>query len=338
MRLEERVRERARLRQYSLKTENAYWGWIKRFIVFHGKRHPEEMGGPEVQAFLSYLVRELDVSISSQRQALNAIVFLYESVLKRPAGDFVDFDRPRRTRRIPDVLSVDEVQTVLDAMHGTPRLMASLMYGAGLRVMECVRLRIKDVDFAGGVLRVRDGKGRKDRVTVLPRNVREPLRRHIARLQSLFDQDREANVPGVELPQALARKFPRAGASWEWQWLFPAVCLSVDPRSGIRRRHHVSEAVLQKLMMRLRYRLRLGKRVSPHILRHSFATHLLEAGTDIRTVQDLLGHSDVSTTMIYTHVMNRPGIGVTSPLDANSTETKGESHEREEEADSPRVT
>jgi integron integrase len=298
-------------------TERAYWGWIRRFILFHRKRHPEEMGGPEVQAFLSYLVRSRDVSISSQRQALNALVFLYESVLGKPAGDFADFDRPTRSRRIPDVLSADEVRTVLDAMYGTPKLMASLMYGAGLRVMECVRLRIKDVDFAGGALRVRDGKGRKDRITVLPKATVEPLRRHVARLRDLFAQDQAANVPGVELPQALAGKYPRAGSSWEWQWLFPAVGLSVDPRSGIRRRHHVSESVLQKMMRRLRPRLQLGKRISPHILRHSFATHLLERGTDIRTVQDLLGHVDVSTTMIYTHVMNRPGVGVESPLDAN---------------------
>ena len=316
VRLEDRVREVARLRQYSLHTEAAYWDWIRRFIVYHAKRHPEEMGAAEVRAFLSHLVRELDVSVSTQRQALNALVFLYESVLGRPAGDFADFERPRRSKRVPEVLSLDEVRCVLEAMRGTPRLMASLMYGAGLRVMECVRLRIKDLDFAGGIMRVRDGKGRKDRVTMLPAAAVDTLRRHVARLRNLFEQDQAANVPGVALPEALAGKYPRAGRTWEWQWLFPSAELSVDPRSGMKRRHHVSEALVQKVMMRIGPRLRLGKRISPHVLRHSFATHLLESGTDIRTVQDLLGHADVATTMIYTHVMNRPGVGVRSPLDA----------------------
>ena len=310
------MREVARLRQYSLRTEEAYWGWTRRFILFHHKRHPQEMAAREVRAFLSDLVCHGDVSASTQRQALNALVFLYESVLGRAVGDFSDFDRPKRSRRIPDVLTLEEVRSVLDAMRGTPKLMALVMYGAGLRVMECVRLRVKDVDFAAGTIRVRDGKGRKDRVTMLPAAAAEPMRRHFTRLRSLFEQDRADQVPGVSMPQALAGKYPRAGASWEWQWIFPAVALSTDPRSGLRRRHHVSESVIQKVMMRLGPQLKLGKRISPHVLRHSFATHLLESGTDIRTVQDLLGHADVSTTMIYTHVMNRPGIGVKSPLDA----------------------
>jgi integron integrase len=315
-RLVERVRETARLRQYSLRTEEAYWGWIRRFILFHGKRHPEEMGPAEVRAFLSHLVREIDVSVSTQRQALNAIVFLYESVLGRPAGDFAEFDRPHRPARIPDVLSVREVHRVLAALQGTNRLMASLMYGAGLRLMECVRLRVKDVDFDGGSIRVRDGKGRKDRVTMLPAATTVTLRSHIEALRVLYEQDRALKVPGVSLPQAMAGKHPRGGTHWEWQWLFPASQLSIDPRSGLRRRHHVGETVIQRTIARVGLRLRLGKRLSPHVLRHSFATHLLESGTDIRTVQDLLGHADVSTTMIYTHVMNRPGVGVRSPLDA----------------------
>jgi integron integrase len=315
-RLEEKVREVARLRQYSLRTEEAYWGWIRRFILFHHKRHPQEMGPPDVRSFLSHLVRELDVSVSTQRQALNAIVFLYESVLGRLAGDFAEFDRPLRSKRIPDVLTVVEVRRVLDAMAGTPRLMALLMYGAGLRVMECVRLRIKDLDFDAGTIRVRDGKGRKDRVTMLPAVVVDSMRAHVAGLRNTYEADRAASLPSVALPKALAGKYPRGGTRWEWQWLFPAEGLSIDPRTGLRRRHHVSEAMIQKAMVKIGGKLRLGKRLSPHVLRHSFATHLLESGTDIRTVQDLLGHADVATTMIYTHVMNRPGMGVRSPLDA----------------------
>ena len=298
MRLVDRVRETARLRQYSLRTEEAYWGWIRRFILFHRKRHPDEMGPSEVRAFLSHLVRDIDVSISTQRQALNAIVFLYESVLGRPAGDFAEFDRPHRPARIPDVLSVSEVHRVLAALHGTNRIMASLMYGAGLRLMECVRLRIKDVDFEAGCIRVRDGKGRKDRITMLPAATASAVRSHIEGLRVLYEQDRALNVPGVSLPQAMAGKLPRGGTKWEWQWLFPASQLSIDPRSGQRRRHHIGESVIQRTIARVGTRLRLGKRLTPHVLRHSFATHLLESGTDIRTVQDLLGHADVSTTMI----------------------------------------
>lgn len=314
-RLEDRVRETARLRQMSLRTEEAYWGWVRRFILFHGKRHPAEMGPEEVRAFLSHLVRDRDVATSTQRQALNAIVFLYESVLGRPAGDFANFDRPTRAKRLPDVLSIDEVRLVLGSLQGTSSLMAAILYGVGLRVMECVRLRIKDVDFEGGLIRVRDGKGRKDRVTMLPLSLVKGLRLHIERLRALFAEDRAAAVAGVSLPQALAGKYPRAGTTWEWQWLFPARGLSVDPRTQLLRRHHVMENTLQRAMMRLGLRLKLGKRLSPHVLRHSFATHLLASGTDIRNVQDLLGHADVSTTMIYTHVMNRPGVGVRSPLD-----------------------
>lgn len=314
-RLEDQVREKARLRQMSLRTEDAYWGWIRRFILFHGKRHPEGMGPTEVREFLSHLVRGHDVAVSTQRQALNAIVFLYESVLGRDAGDFANFDRPTRPKRIPDVLSPGEVRLVLEQMTGTTNLMASLMYGAGLRVMECVRLRVKDVDFSTNVLRVRDGKGRKDRVSMLPASLAEALRQHIERLRELYAKDRAAGLAGVSLPKALAAKYPRAGTTWEWQWLFPARKLSEDPRTGLERRHHVMENTIQRAMLRLGARLRLGKRLSPHVLRHSFATHLLESGTDIRTVQDLLGHADVATTMIYTHVMNRPGIGVKSPLD-----------------------
>ena len=316
VRLEDRVRETARLRQMSLHTEKAYWSWIRQYILFHHKRHPEEMGPSEVRAFLSHLVRNRNVAISTQRQALNALVFLYEAVLTREAGDFSGFDRPTRPARLPDVLSRNEVGRLLENLRGTPLLLTRLLYGAGLRVSEGVRLRIQDVDFDGGTVRVRDGKGRKDRMTVLPEMVRESLREHVERLRGLFAKDRAQNLAGVHLPDALGAKYPHAGVSWEWQWLFPSREVSVDPRTGLTRRHHLTEETLQRFVRVAGKRAKIDKRVSPHVLRHSFATHLLEGGTDIRTVQDLLGHADVATTMIYTHVMNRPGVGVRSPLDS----------------------
>ena len=315
-RLEERVRETARLRQMSLHTEKAYWNWTRQYILFHHKRHPEEMGPAEVRAFLSHLVRERNVAIATQRQALNALVFLYESVLGRDAGDFSGFDRPTRPKRLPDVLSRAEVVRLLEGMRRTPLLLTRLLYGAGLRVSEGVRLRIQDVDFEGGTLRVRDGKGKKDRMTVLPEKAREDLRGHVERLRELFAEDRGQELPGVHLPDALGAKYPHAGISWEWQWLFPSRAVSKDPRTGLLRRHHVDEKTVQRFVRAAARRAQLDKHVTPHVLRHSFATHLLESGTDIRTVQDLLGHADVATTMIYTHVMNRPGLGVKSPLDA----------------------
>ncbi len=316
MRLEDRVRETARLRQLSFHTEKAYWSWTRQYILFHQKRHPEKLGPADVRAFLSHLVRDRRVAISTQRQALNALVFLYEAVLGRAAGDFSGFDRPTRPARLPDVLSRSEVGRLLDCLDGTPLLITRLLYGAGLRVSEGVRLRIQDVDFDGGTLRVRDGKGKKDRMTVLPQLVREPLREHIERLRELFAKDRAQQLAGVHLPDALGAKYPHAGVSWEWQWLFPSREVSLDPRTELKRRHHLTEETLQRFIREAAKRARIDKRVTPHVLRHSFATHLLESGTDIRTVQDLLGHADVATTMIYTHVMNRLGVGVRSPLDA----------------------
>jgi integron integrase len=316
--LRDRVRDVARLKQFSIQTEDAYWHWIRHYILFHGKRHPKDMGPEEVRVFLTHLVRNRNVSVSSQRQALNALVFLYESVLKIEVGSFEGFDRPRRAKRLPDVLSAQETQAVLAQLRGTTGLMASLMYGAGLRVTECVQLRIKDLDFHANLVRVRDAKGKKDRATILPQALADQLKAHVERLRVLFGEDRANGIPGVMLPYALEAKYPKAGTRWEWQWLFPARGLSTDPRSKIVRRHHVPIVTMQRAMRRAGVRLQIGKNVSPHVLRHSFATHLLERGTDIRTVQELLGHSNLETTMVYTHVMKRPGIGVVSPLDSQN--------------------
>ncbi len=268
-----------RLRQMSLRTEQSYWGWMRQFILFHGKRHPETLGAAEVRAFLSHLVRERDVAASTQRQALNALVFLFHVVLGRDPGDFGAFDRPSRPQRLPDVLSAEEARRVLGAMEGTWHLLALLLYGAGLRVLEGVRLRVKDVDFDAGVLRVRDGKGRKDRITVLPRAAVEPLQVQLREVRTLYAADRAAGLAGVTLPQALAHKYVNAGTAWEWQWVFPARSPSRDPRSGLLRRHHLMEDALQRAVRQAAVRAGvLDKRVSPHVLRHSFATHLLEAG------------------------------------------------------------
>jgi integron integrase len=311
----DQVRNACRVKHLAYRTEQAYVAWVKRFILFHNKRHPRELGPAEVRAFLTHLAVNRRVSASTQNQALNAIVFMYRDVVRREPGEFGDFDRAKRPRRLPVVLTRDEVRRVLTHMHGTHGLMAQLLYGTGMRLMECVRLRVKDVDFDKGTITVRSGKGDKDRVTVLPEVLRVPLQSHIERLQGLYAQDREANLQGVELPGALAIKSPGAGTSWPWQWVFPGRDVSRDPRSGTVRRHHVLEDGLQRAMKRAVQRAKLSKPASCHTLRHSFATHLLEAGTDIRTVQDLLGHSDVSTTQIYTHVMAKPGLGVRSPLD-----------------------
>ena len=256
-------------------------------------------------------------AVATQRQALNALVFLVREALAKPLDDFSTYVRARRPRRIPEVLSRAECQQLLNALEGTMRLMAELMYGSGLRLMELLRLRIKDVDVDRRQLVVRDGKGGKDRVTVLPESLVQPLLTHRERLRGLHAQDREANWPGVWLPEGLERKYPKAGISWEWQWFFPSRQQMREPRTGIMRRHHVLDATFQGAIRQAARRAGLNKRVTPHTLRHSFATHLLESGTDLRTVQDLLGHKDVKTTQIYTHVMQKPGLGVRSPLDAN---------------------
>jgi integron integrase len=311
----DQMADRMRLEHLALKTERSYLGWVRRFILFHNKRHPREMGGPEVAEFLTHLATEGRVAASTQNQALNAIVYLYKHVLDAPLGEIADVLRAKRPKRLPAVLSRDEVRRLLAELEGTFQLMARVLYGGGLRLMECVRLRVKDVDFEQSQIIVRDAKGEKDRVTTLPQSLHEPLQAHLARVRVLWEQDRKGEVPGVELPYALARKYPRAGEDWAWQWVFPARGLSTDPRSGVVRRHHVIEDGLQRAVKQALRRAGIAKHASCHTLRHSFATHLLENGADIRTVQELLGHSDVRTTMIYTHVLQRPGLGTRSPLD-----------------------
>jgi integron integrase len=304
-----------RLKHMSYRTEIAYLSWIKRFILFHDKRHPKEMGAPEIRAFLAHLALHDQVAASTQNGALNALLFLYRHVLKLPFPDLGDIERAQRPRRLPTVLTREEAQAVLAQLSGVPHLMASLLYGAGLRLMECVRLRVKDVDFAYQQITVRHGKGGQDRVTMLPLTLQAPLQRHLARVKLVHEEDLVGGYGAVHLPYALARKAPHAGTSWEWQYVFAAAKRSIDPRSGVERRHHVSHTVLQKVVKDAVQRAGMHKRASCHTLRHSFATHLLEDGYDIRTVQELLGHKDVSTTMLYTHVLQRGGKGVRSPLD-----------------------
>ncbi len=309
------LRKEIRLRHYSPRTEQAYRQWVKRFVAFHRYRHPKDMGAEAVKDYLEYLVDKRDVSANTQKQALNALVFLYDQVLKQELGELGDFARAKRPKRLPVVLSREETTSLLAALSGTSALMVGLLYGSGLRAMECLRLRVKDVDFFQGQIVVRDGKGRKDRVTMLPERFRDPLKEHLVRVQALHKEDLSNGFGEVFLPPALARKYPNAGSAWGWQYVFPSRNLSVDPRSGVVRRHHASDRALQKAVSGAAKSAGLTKPVSPHTLRHSFATHLLESGYDIRTVQELLGHADVSTTMIYTHVLNKGGKGVRSPLD-----------------------
>lgn len=314
-RLLDQIRARIRYKHYSLRTERAYVDWARRYIVFHGRRHPRELGGVEVEAFLAYLANERGVAASTHQQALAALLFLYGEVLGIDLPWLGDIGRPKKPKRLPIVLAVDEVASVITHMVGEHKLMARLIYGAGLRLMECIRLRVKDLDLTRGELLVRSGKGGKDRVTMIPRALRGDLHEQLALARSLHDQDRAALRPGAELPHALHAKYPNAATTWAWFWVFPARTVSTDPRSGIVRRHHVHEQTLQRAVARAVLQAGIQKPATTHTLRHSFATHLLEAGYDIRTVQELLGHSDVSTTMIYTHVLNRGGRGVVSPLD-----------------------
>lgn len=314
-RLLDQVREAIRLRHYSIRTEQAYTDWIKRFILFHGKRHPREMGAAEVERFLTHLAVEGRVAASTQNQALSALLFLYREVLKVDLPWLGEMTRAKRPGRLPVVLTVEEVRRVLARIDGQQGLMADLLYGAGLRLLECVRLRVKDLDFEMRQITVRDGKGEKDRVTMLPQSVLEPLRAHLEKVKVLHAHDLEEGFGEVYLPYALDRKFPDASREWGWQYVFPAAGRSVDPRSGKERRHHVDEQTLQRAMKKAVRAAGLTKPASCHTLRHSFATHLLQSGYDIRTVQELLGHQDVATTMIYTHVLNRGGRGVISPLD-----------------------
>ena len=314
-RLLDQVHAAIRARHYSRRTEKSYVRWILRFILFNGKRHPADMGEREITSFLSMLATRRKVSASTQNQALSAILFLYRVVLQQKFDWLDGIVKAKRPVRLPVVLAREEVKAVLGHIRGTPWLMASLMYGAGLRLLECARLRIKDVDFAMGEITVRDGKGRKDRVTMLPYALRAPLAEHVERVKRQHEADLRRKLGSVELPDSLDRKYPRAAWEWGWQWVFPATKFYLDRESGRYRRHHLHESVVQRAMKEAVRMAGIAKPASCHTLRHSFATHLLEAGYDIRTIQELLGHSDVSTTMIYTHVLNKGGRAVRSPLD-----------------------
>jgi integron integrase len=313
--LEQKLAEAVRARGFSLETEKAYWMWTRQFILHFDKRHPEEMGDAQVQEFLTHLAVDRELRGSSQAQCLNALVFLYKFVLGKPLGDVSSFVRAQRVKKMPVVLSKAEVGQLLEALEPQSRLMCQLLYGAGLRCMECVRLRVKDVDLGRGLITLCDTKGGTGRTTMLPQGAIEPLREQLAKARVLWEKDRAEGVPGVGLPGAFERKDPKAGERWEWFWVWPSRALSPDPRSGVVRRHHLMEDNIQRAVKKAAEKTGIAKRVSPHVLRHSFATHLLEAGRDIRTIQTLMGHRDVETTMIYTHVAKVPGLGVRSPLD-----------------------
>jgi len=311
----ERFRDAIRSRHYSRRTEKTYWYWVRQFIFHHGKRHPDSLGAHEVTRFLSWLATERNVAAATQNQALAALLFLYQQVLGRELPWLDQIVRAKRPVRLPVVLTEDEVRRLLAQLTGMKWLMASLLYGSGLRQRECLMLRVKDVDFAYRQVLVREGKGAKDRVTMLPEHLLQPLQEHLGRVRALHRRDLAQGLGEVWLPGALDRKYPRAAREWGWQFVFPSGRLSPDPESGVVRRHHVYPDTLQRAVKGAALAARIAKPVSCHALRHSFATHLLQAGQDIRTVQELLGHADVSTTMIYTHVMNRGARAVRSPLD-----------------------
>ena len=311
----DRVREAIRTRHYSYRTEKAYVHWIKRFIFFHNKRHPAEMGEAEIGRFLSSLATDSHVSASTQNQALNALLFLYREILKKDIGYVDGVVRAKRPHRLPVVLTRQEVRSILGALGKSDWLMVMLLYGAGLRLMECLQLRVKDIDFTSNQILVRAGKGDKDRHTMLPGAVKEPLAKHLELIKEQHQHDLQQGIGRVALPNALDRKYPNAGKEWGWQWVFPATSHYTDKVTGERRRHHLHESVLQKAVKEAVQKTGISKPATPHTMRHSFATHLLEDGYDIRTVQELLGHTDVTTTMIYTHVLNRGGKGVFSPAD-----------------------
>lgn len=316
VRLLDQLRERIRYLHYTISTEQTYVYWVKSFIRFHGVRHPAEMGRAEIEAFLSWLANERRVAVSTHKQALSALLFLYDKVLGIDLPWMNDIGWPRTKRRLPVVLTPDEVARLLSLMVGEHRLLAQLLYGTGMRINEGLRLRVKDIDFERRTVIVREGKGGKDRAVMLPESLIRPLREQLARARVLWADDCRCGRAGVEMPDALARKYPRAGASWAWFWVFPQADVLVDPRSGVVRRHHLYDQTFQRAFKRAVICTGLTKLATPHTLRHSFATHLLDSGQDIRTIQQLLGHADVSTTMIYTHVLNRGAHGVRSPLDA----------------------
>jgi len=311
----DQVRGKIRLKHYSIRTEQTYVDWIKRFILFHGKHHPKDMGAQEVEAFLTHLAVEGRVAASTQNQAKNALLFLYKEVLEIELPWLNNVTQAKAPKRLPVALTRAEVQALLARLEGTHWLTASLLYGSGLRIMQGLRLRVKDVELTRREILVRDGKGSKDRVTMLPTALLAPLKTHLQRVKLLHEQDLAAGYGAVYLPYALDKKYPNAGREWAWQYIFPSANLSVDPRSDETRRHHLQDQAVQRAVKQAVRAAGLTKTVTPHTFRHSFATHLLESGYDIRTVQELLGHSDVSTTMIYTHVLNRGGRGVVSPLD-----------------------
>jgi integron integrase len=314
-RLLDRVRQLARRRRLAPRTAEAYVGWIRRFVRHHGLRHPSELGAEAISAFLTHLAVERRVAAATQNQALAALLFLYRDVLGIDLGALPDATRARRPRRLPTVLSRQEARRLLDHMSGIDRIVATLLYGAGLRLLEALRLRVKDLDFDRGEVVVRAGKGDRDRRSMLPGAALVPLREHLERVRRFHQRDLSAGAGGVELPHALDRKLPGAATDWIWQWVFPAPAFSRDPRTGETRRHHLYPQRIQRAIAKAARAADLQKRVTCHTLRHSFATHLLEAGYDIRTVQELLGHRQVTTTMIYTHVLNKGGLGVRSPLD-----------------------
>lgn len=311
----DQVKEVLRYHHYSIRTEQSYVKWILSFIRFHDKRHPKTLGKAEIEAFLSDMAVNKNYAASTQSLALNAIVFLYKQVLDIPIAEDLSPVRSKKPVRLPVVLSQAEIVRLFAEMSGVSALLAKLMYGGGLRVMEVLRLRVKDIDFENGYLVVRDGKGGKDRTTLLAKSLVPELQKHLEWVKQIFETDRENKVPGVYLPDALSRKYPKAGVSWEWQYVFPSKSLSTDPREGIVRRHHISESNLQKAIRAAKNKAGIDKRVTSHTLRHSFATHLLESGTNIRVLQRLLGHADVKTTEIYTHVLQQNIAAVISPLE-----------------------
>ncbi len=312
----EEVRRTLQRKHYSSRTQNTYLRWIRRFLRFHNLKHPRSMGKNEIEAYLNYLAIDRKVSASTQNQAFSAILFLFRTVLGQEVTEPIQPLRARRPQRLPTVLSKSEARTVLECLQGVQQLMAQLLYGSGLRLMECVHLRIKDIDFEQNQIIVRDGKGAKDRLTILPTALASPLITHLARVRHTFDMDLADGLGEVYLPFALAVKYPNAAKAWHWQYAFPATRISKDPQTGHLRRHHVHPSTLQRAVKHAAKTARLNKPITCHTFRHSFATHLLENGYDIRTVQELLGHKDVKTTMIYTHVLKRGGLAVRSPLDS----------------------
>jgi len=312
----DQYRDQIRLKQYSPRTEKTYTHWVREYILFHNKRHPREMGVPEINQFLTHLVVERKASASTQNQCISAILFLYRYVLNIELdATSIDFMRPKKGKRVPVVLSRDEARAMIEMLTSPYKLMVQIMYGSGLRLMECLRLRVKDIDFENQRILVYDGKGGDDRITMLPDSINAPLREHLQQIRALHLKDLAAGFGTVYMPFGLDKKFPNAHKEWIWQYVFPASVLSTDPQTGIVRRHHIHETALQKSIRVAAHLAKVDKRVTPHTFRHSFATHLLQNGYDIRTVQELLGHKDVKTTMIYTHVLQRGGLAVKSPLD-----------------------